>query len=73
MERRPEWRSKRLRLVEPDNKWQLLEAGDWRVVWNRSSLGPRAVNENNGEPFQELSLATGLLAWLAWEAGLMLR
>jgi hypothetical protein len=67
MEQRTEWRSKHLKLVDPDHEWQLLEAGGLAVAWSGSSLGPRALKEGNGEPFQELSLATGLLAWLAWE------
>ena len=67
MELRVEWRSKRLKLVDPDHEWQLLKAGGLALAWNNSSLGPRAITESNGEPFQELSQATGLLAWLAWK------
>ena len=67
MELRTEWRSKRLKLVDPDHEWRLLKAGGLALAWNSSSLGPRAIAESNGEPFQELSQATGLLASLAWE------
>lgn len=67
MEQRTEWRSKHLKLVDTDDEWQLLEAGGLALGWSASSLGPRAVTESHGESFQELSLASGLLAWLAWE------
>jgi hypothetical protein len=67
MEQRTEWRSKHLKLVDPDHEWQLFEAGGLALGWNSESLGPRAVKEGYGESFQELSMATGLLAWLAWD------
>ena len=67
MEQRPEWRSKRLKLVDSGHERRLLEAGGLALAWDSSSLGPRAITESNDEPFQELSLATGLLAWLVWE------
>jgi hypothetical protein len=67
MEQRTEWRSKHLKLVNPDHEWQLLEAGGLALAWSSASLGPRALNEGHGESFQELSLAIGLLAWLAWD------
>ena len=68
MEQRTEWRSKHLKLVDPDHEWLLLDAGGLALAWSSSSLGPRALKEGGGEPCQELSLATGLLGWLAWEA-----
>ena len=67
MEQRTEWRSKHLKLVDQDDQWELLEAAAFAVSWNTESLGPRAVQEANGEVFQELSMVRGLLAWLAWE------
>jgi len=67
MEQRTEWRSKHLKLVDPDHEWLLLEEGVLALAWGGSSLGSRAIKESDDEPFQELSLATGLLAWLAWE------
>lgn len=67
MEQRTEWRSKHLKLVDPDHEWLLFEAGGLALAWGSSSLGPRALEEGDGEPFQELSLAIGLLGWLAWE------
>lgn len=70
MEQRAEWRSKRLRLVDPDHEWLLLETAALATLWGGSALGPRARCEVGGEPFQELSKATGLLGWLAWEAGI---
>jgi hypothetical protein len=70
MEQRTEWRSKHLKLVDPDHEWQLLETGGLALAWNSESLGPRAVKEGHGESFQELSMATGLLAWLAWDTEL---
>jgi hypothetical protein len=68
MEQRTEWRSKHLKLVDPDHEWLLLETAGLAMGWGGSALGPRALSEAGGEPFQELSLAVGLLAWLAWEA-----
>ena len=67
IEQRKEWRSRCLRLVDPDDERRLLEAGGLALGWASASLGPRAIAENNGESFEELSLATGLLVWLAWE------
>ena len=67
IEQRKEWRSKRLTLVDLDDERHLLEAGGLALAWDSSSLAPRAITENSGEPFEELSVATGLLAWLAWE------
>jgi hypothetical protein len=68
MEQRTEWRSKHLKLVDPDHEWQLFEDGGLALAWNSASLGARALKESHGESFQELSLATGLLAWLAWDS-----
>lgn len=70
MEQRTEWRSKHLKLVDTDHEWQLLEAGGLALAWNSESLGPHALKEGQGEPFQELSLTIGLLAWLAWDTEL---
>jgi hypothetical protein len=67
MEQRTEWRSKHLKLVDPDHEWQLFEDGGLALAWSSESLGPRALKEGHGESFQELSLAAGLLAWLAWD------
>lgn len=68
MEQRTEWRSKHLKLVDPDHEWLLLEKAGLATAWGGSGLGSRALSEAGGEPFQELSLAIGLLVWLAWEA-----
>lgn len=73
MEQRTEWRSKRLKLVESDHEWLLLEAGGLALAWGSSSLAPRALQEGDGELFQELSLAVGLLAWLAWDLAIDVR
>jgi hypothetical protein len=67
MEQRIEWRSKHLKLVDNDHEWLLFETAGLATAWGGSALGPRAVSEAGGEPFQELSLAIGLLSWLAWE------
>jgi hypothetical protein len=67
MEQRIEWRSKRLKLVDPDHEWQLFDEGGLAFAWGSSALGPRAMREADGEMFQELSLVSGLLAWLAWD------
>ena len=73
MEQRTEWRSKHLKLVDPDHEWSLFEAGGLAIAWGGSSLASRALNESDGEPFQELSLAIGMLAWLAWETEIDVR
>ena len=67
MEQRAEWRSKHLKLVNPDDEWRLFEAGGLALTWGGSSMAAEALREGDGEPFQELSLAIGLLAWLAWQ------
>ena len=73
MEQRTEWRSKHLTLVDPGHEWLLFEAGGLALAWGRSSMAPEALREGDGERFQELSLAIGLLAWLAWDVALDVR
>jgi hypothetical protein len=67
MEQRVEWRSKRLVLVDQDHKWEIFEKGSLALTWGIQALLPRALQEGDREPFKEISLAIGLLAWLAWE------
>jgi len=67
MEQRIEWRSRHLKLVDLKHEEQLLETAALAIAWGESALGPRALSEVGGEPFQELSLAIGLLVWLAWD------
>ena len=73
MEQQTEWRSKHLALVEPDHERLLFEAGGLALAWGSSSMAPEALREGDGEPFQELSLAVGLLAWLAWDVAIDVR
>jgi hypothetical protein len=68
MEQRVEWRSKHLKLVDPDHEWLLFKTAALAIAWGGSGLAPRAISESGGELFEELSLTTALLAWLAWEA-----
>jgi hypothetical protein len=70
MEQRIEWRSKHLKLVDIKHEGQLLGIAAPAIAWGGSALGPRAQNEVGGEPFQELSLAIGLLVWLAWDTAI---
>ena len=67
MEQRIEWRSKHLKLIDPDDEWFLFDEGGLALAWGSSSLGPRSLKEGDYQIFQELSLASGLLAWLAWD------
>jgi len=67
MEQRVEWRSKHLKLIDADDEWYLFDEGGLALAWGSSSLGPRSLKEGDCEMFQELSLASGLLAWLAWD------
>lgn len=67
MEQRVEWRSKHLKLIDPDDEWYLFDEGGLALGWGSSALGPRSLKEGADEMFQELSLASGLLAWLAWD------
>jgi hypothetical protein len=64
---RPEWRRAQLALVDPDDEWRLFEAAVLAVAWGDDALAPRAIAEAGGEWFDELSMVTGLLAWLAWD------
>ena len=73
MEQRTEWRTKRLRLVDPDHEWLLFESGALALAWGSSSLSSLALQEGDCEPFQELSLSVGLLAWLAWDVNVDIR
>jgi hypothetical protein len=70
VEQRVEWRSKRLKLVEVSHEWLILDAGAMALFWASSSLGPCAIKETYDESFQELSMATGLLAWLVWDVAI---
>ena len=67
MEQRVEWRSKRLRLVDSNHEWEIFEEASLALTWNAQALIPRALQEGDCEPFKEMSLAIGLLGWLAWE------
>lgn len=73
MEQRVEWRSKHLNLVDPDHEWLLLEGCGLALGWGGSSLRVRALEEADGEPFQELSMAIGLLSWVAWDVAIDVR
>ena len=73
MEQRTEWRSTHLKLVDPDHEWKLLEEGSLALAWGSAALGPRALQEGDQEPFQELSLVSGLLVWLAWDVEIDVR
>lgn len=70
VEQRIEWRSKRLKRVEVSHEWLILDAGAMALFWVSSSLGPCAIKETYDESFQELSMATGLLAWLVWDVAI---
>ena len=67
MEQRVEWRSKHLRLVDSDHEWEIFEEASLALTWGAQALIPRALREGDGERFKEMSLAIGLLGWLAWE------
>ena len=73
MEQRAEWRSRRLELVDRHHECQLFEDGGLALTWGNSSLALEALKEGDGEAFQELSLAIGLLAWLAWDVAIDVR
>jgi hypothetical protein len=73
MEQRIEWRSKHLTLVDSDHEWELFENATLAVSWGSTALIPRALQEGDCEVFKELSLASGLLAWLAWELDIDVR
>lgn len=70
VEQRPEWRRAHLALVEPDDERRLFKASVLATMWGSDSLAHRALSENDGEWFDELSMVTGLLAWLAWDVGI---
>jgi hypothetical protein len=67
MEQRVEWRSKHLLLVDSDHEWEIFEKGSLALTWGPQALVSRALQEGDREPFKEISLAIGLLAWFAWE------
>ncbi len=66
-ERQPEWRTRKVKLVNPDDKWQLFKRATIATMWGSKSLARCALVETEGEPFEELSMVIGQLAWLAWE------
>jgi hypothetical protein len=67
---RPEWHRSKLALVDTDDECRLFEAAVLAVAWGDDALAPRAVAEAGEDGFDELSMVTGLLAWLAWDVGI---
>lgn len=67
MERRPEWRKRQVELVTWNDKWQLFDMATIATTWGSKCLAQCALVETEGEPFEELSMVIGQLAWLAWE------
>jgi hypothetical protein len=67
---RLEWRRKNLELVDSEDERRLFQAAVLAVAWGNEGLATRAITESGGEVFEELSIAAGLLGWLAWELGL---
>jgi hypothetical protein len=70
VERRAEWRRKRLELVDRDDERRLHETAVLALTWGAPPLAQRALVEAGGETFEELSMVLGLLGWLAWDVGL---
>lgn len=67
VERRAEWRRKGLKLIDAGDTWNLFEMGVLAIAWGREALAGRALQETEGEWFEELSQVLGLLGWLAWD------
>ncbi len=67
IEQRPEWKRARQELVDRDDEWSLFQDAVIAIAWGADAMANRAVAENNGEGFDELSVVIGLLAWLAWD------
>ncbi len=67
VEQRPEWRRAWETLVERDDERAFLSAAAVAIGYGPESLARRALVETDGEWFDELSMAVGLLAWLKWE------
>lgn len=69
-QRREEWRRQELELLDQEAMDDLWVEVLWRVGNPETQLFHRALEENDGEPFEELSMAVGLLSWAAWVLGL---
>ncbi|KAF5033246.1 hypothetical protein DSECCO2_608730 [anaerobic digester metagenome] len=69
VEQRPEWRRAHLALVDSNEERRLFKSAVLAIVWGNDALAHRALAETDGEWFDELSMVTGLLAWLAWDVG----
>jgi len=67
---RPEWRREQFALIGPNDERRLFKSAMLAIAWGKDALAPRALAEAGGEWFDELSMVTGLLAWLAWEVGI---
>ncbi len=65
---RPEWRRIQAGLVSQEDLRRLFETAVPKISWTENALASQAVIENEGEVFDELSMAIGLLAWTAWDA-----
>jgi hypothetical protein len=68
-ELRPEWQKERLDLLHRDALAHLLDRATALVGHGADAILARAVDDAAGGPFEEASMAVGLLAWLAWEVG----
>lgn len=69
IEQRPEWRRSHQELVDPTDAWDLFQTAVLSIAWGHEGLARRAIAEADGEIFEELSMAVGLLAWLGWDIG----
>lgn len=69
VEQRPEWKRMRHELVDRVDQRNFFQTASLAFAWGPDALAPRSVSEADGESFAELSMVTGLLAWLAWDVG----
>jgi hypothetical protein len=67
IERRQEWRRAGEHLVASKRLQQFLRDDVPVLTLGEQALLSSAIAECEGEPFNELSLAVGLVLWLAWE------
>ena len=67
IEQSDDWRRANVVLLNLDDLTYFFEAASDAVGCGRQSLAAKSLEDTDNEIFDELSIAIGLLVWLAWE------
>lgn len=67
VEQRAEWRQARECLLDEDDLSEFFELATQALGCGEEALIDAALEKTEGERFEELSIALGMLVWLSWE------